>query len=113
MTRRCRQGKRGHGFSLTKPGTHLKNAIAIKTFSKWKNSRLGFIQVDLVAHCGDRVEGFYLNTLSAVGVATGWFEPIAVWGKGQKRVGGGYPSVAATATHDFAGTGFRQWDRVY
>jgi hypothetical protein len=87
ITRRWREGKRGHGFSLTKPGTHLKNDIPIKTFSEWKNSRPGFVQVDLVAHCGERVDGFYLNTLSAVDVATGWFEPLAVWGKGQERVG--------------------------
>lgn len=87
ITRSWRQGKRGQGLSLTKPGTHLKNAIPLKTFSEWENSRPGFIQVDLVAHCGDRVEGFYLNTLSAVDVATGWFEPIAVWGKGQAPVG--------------------------
>jgi hypothetical protein len=87
ITRRWREGKRGHGFSLTKPGTHLKNAIPLKTFSEWENSRPGFIQVDLVAHCGDHVDGFYLNTLSAVDVATGWFEPIAIWGRGQERVG--------------------------
>lgn len=87
ITRRWRQDKRGEGLSLTKPGTHLKNAIPLKTFSEWENSRPGFIQADLVAHCGDRVEGFYLTTLSAVDVATGWFEPIAVWGRGQERVG--------------------------
>ena len=44
--------------------------------------------MDLVAHCGESVEGFYINTLSAVDVATGWYEPVAVWGKGQDRVGG-------------------------
>ncbi len=87
ITRRWRQENREHGLSLTKPGTHLKNAIPIKTFSEWENSRPGFVQVDLVAHCGDRAEGFYLTTLSAVDVATGWFEPIAVWGRGQERVG--------------------------
>ena len=87
ITRRWRQGKKRHGLSLTKPGTHLKNAIPIKTFSEWENSRPGFIQVDMVAHCGGRAGGFYLNTLSAVDVATGWFEPLAVWGKGQQRVG--------------------------
>jgi hypothetical protein len=87
ITRRWRQGERKHGISLTKPGTHLKNAIPVKTFSEWENSRSGFIQVDMVAHCGDRAGGFYLNTLSAVDVATGWFEPLAVWGKGQQRVG--------------------------
>ena len=87
ITRRWRQDKRGQGFSLTKPGTPLKNAIPLKTFSEWENSRPGFIQVDLVAHCGDHVDGFFLNTLSVVDVATGWFEPVAVWGKCQERVG--------------------------
>lgn len=48
----------------------------------------GFIEADLVAHCGDNVEGFYLTTLSAVDVATGWYESVAVWGKGQARVAG-------------------------
>ena len=37
-------------------------------------------------HCGESGEGFYLTTLSAVDVATGWSECIGVWGKGQSRV---------------------------
>ena len=41
----------------------------------------------MVAHCGDSTEGFYLNTLSTVDVATGWVECRGVWGKGQQRVG--------------------------
>jgi len=49
---------------------------------------MGASPADLVAHCGESVEGFYLNTLSAVDVATGWYEPVTVWGKGQARVGG-------------------------
>jgi len=40
-----------------------------------------------VAHCGESPEGFYLNTLSTVDIATGWSECVAVWGKGQERVG--------------------------
>ena len=46
-----------------------------------------------MAHCGDNVEGFYLTTLSAVDVATGWVEPVAVWGKGQSRVRGAVHDV--------------------
>lgn len=30
--------------------------------------------------------GHYLNTLNVVDVATGWVEPIGVWGKGQAGV---------------------------
>ena len=44
-------------------------------------------RLDLVAHCGDSVDGFYLNTLMAVDVATGWSEFEGVWGKGEQRVG--------------------------
>ena len=84
-------GKRN--FSTTRPGTLLKNAIPIRTFSEWNEKQPGFLEVDLVAHCGDNVEGFYINTLSAVDVATGWVEPVAVWGKGQSRVRGAVHDV--------------------
>jgi len=77
-----------HRFSLTKPGTLLKNAIPVKTYAEWDDARPGFLEVDLVHHCGASEEGFYLTTLSAVDVATGWSECMAVWGKGQERVGG-------------------------
>jgi hypothetical protein len=88
MTRRWRLGRIRRGMSTTKPGTLLKEAIPIKTFSEWEDTRPGFVRADLVAHCGDSAEGFYLTTLSIVDVATGWHEPMAVWGKGQDRVGG-------------------------
>jgi hypothetical protein len=41
----------------------------------------------LVAHCGESLGGFYLNTLSTVDIATGWSECAGVWGKSQDRVG--------------------------
>ena len=88
VLRRWRGNGRRHGLGTTKPGTLLKNAIPVRTFSEWDESKPGFLEVDLVAHCGDSTAGFYLTTLSAVDVATGWYEPVAVWGKGQDRVGG-------------------------
>jgi len=51
------------------------------------------LQLDLVAHCGDSTEGFYLCSPVAVDVATGWSEFEAVWGKGQQRVGTGVHMV--------------------
>ena len=75
-------------FSTTKSGSLLKAAIPIRTFADWDDKRPGFLEIDLVAHCGESTEGFYLNTLSAVDVATGWVECRGVWGKGQQRVGG-------------------------
>jgi hypothetical protein len=88
VLRRWRLRPRRHGLSTTRPATILKNAIPLKTFSEWSESKPGNVEVDLVAHCGDSTEGFFLYTLSAVDVATGWYEPMAVWGKSQDHVGG-------------------------
>ena len=73
--------------SLTKPGTLLRNRIEVRTFRDWDNSSPGFVEVDTVAHCGPTTEGFYLWTVTAVDVATGWVELDVVWGKTQERVG--------------------------
>jgi len=75
------------GFATTRPGSLLKDSIPIRTFADWEEKRPGFLEVDLVSHCGESPEGFYLTTLSAVDVASGWAECIGVWGKSQKRVG--------------------------
>jgi len=75
-----------HPFATTKPGSLLKKSIPIRTFADWEENTPGFLEIDLVAHCGESTEGFYLNTLSTVDVASGWSECMAVWGKGQQRV---------------------------
>jgi hypothetical protein len=75
-------------LSTTRAGSVLKQAIAIRTFADWTDEGPGFLEIDLVAHCGESTEGFYLTTLSAVDVASGWSECMGVWGKGQERVRG-------------------------
>jgi len=75
-------------FTTTKPGSLLKRAIPIRTFTDWQEDRPGFLEIDLVSHCGESTEGFYLTTLCTVDVASGWSECVGVWGKGQERVGG-------------------------
>jgi len=77
-----------HPLTTTKPSSLLKSSIPIRTFADWQEDCPGFLEVDLVAHCGDSTEGFYLTTLCAVDVASGWSECIGVWGKRQERVGG-------------------------
>lgn len=63
-----------HGISTTKPGSLLKQAIPIRTFTPWEDERPGFLEIDLVAHCGSTTEGTYLNTLTCTDLATGWTE---------------------------------------
>jgi len=73
-------------LSTTRPGSLLKSCIPIRTFADWQENKAGFMETDLVAHCGDSTEGFYLNTLCAVDVASGWTECLPVWGKWQEKV---------------------------
>lgn len=71
------------------PLTALKRQIPIRTWGEWAGVRPGALQGDLVLHCGESTEGFFLTTLVAVDVATGWTELEAIWGLGQRRVGSG------------------------
>ena len=57
--------ERGRGLSTTKPGTLLKDAIPIRTFADWDDAKPGFVEMDLVAHCGETTAGQYLQTLTA------------------------------------------------
>jgi len=92
-----------HPFSTTKPGSLLKNSIPIRTFADWEENHPGFLEADLVAHCGESAEGFYLTTLSTVDVATGWSECVGVWGKGQERVGGAIHQLQKRLPFPFLG----------
>jgi len=67
-----------HGLPTTKPGSLLKKAIPVRTFTPWKEDRPGFLEIDLVAHCGETTEGQYLSTLTCVDLSTGWVECLAV-----------------------------------
>jgi len=73
------------GLATTKPGTLLRKQIPIKT-KQWDESMPGFLETDLVAHCGTAIEGQYANTVDTVDIATGWSEQRAVWGKGEAGV---------------------------
>ncbi len=75
-----------YGLGTTKPGLLLKQHIPIRTFSEWDDHRPGFVEADLVAHCGDNVGGSYLNTLTMVDVATGWTECMALLFRDQETV---------------------------
>lgn len=70
------------GLCTTRPGSIIRDLIPIKT-NQWDENRPGFIEVDLVAHCGTSVAGEYINTLDIVDIATGWTSQRAVWGKGE------------------------------
>jgi hypothetical protein len=46
------------GLSTTKAGNLLKSWIPIRIFADWTEDQLGFLEIDLVTHCGESVDGF-------------------------------------------------------
>jgi hypothetical protein len=90
IDRVLRPHRRDHprGLATTGPGhPALAAQVPIRTFGDWQDVRPGSLQADLVGHCGETVEGFFLTSSVVVDVATGWTECQAVWGKGYERVG--------------------------
>ncbi len=75
-----------HGISTTRSGTLLKKQIPIRTFQDWNEAKPGFMETDLVAHCGIQAEGSYLYTLTLTDIATGWTECLPLLGRGQEAV---------------------------
>jgi hypothetical protein len=78
--------KTPHGLSTTKPGSLLKNLIPVHTFTAWDEERPGFMEIDLVAHCGDSVQGQFLNTLTCTDISTGWTDVTALSHRSQEAV---------------------------
>jgi hypothetical protein len=88
---------RPRGRCTTKPGTLLKDKIPVRTFADWNDACSGFLEMDLVAHCGESTAGEYLHTLSAVDMATGWCELEVLPQPQQPASGDGGPGADAGA----------------
>src|SRR5207244_12359774 len=71
---RTQRKPRVHGLSTTTPGLWCKSQIPVRTFSEWEEDRPGFVEMELVAHCGEHLDGRFLYTLTLTELATGWTE---------------------------------------
>lgn len=63
-----------HGLSTTTPGLLRKDQLSVRTFAPWQDHQPGFVEMDLVAHCGSHVDGSFLYTMTLTDLATGWTE---------------------------------------
>jgi hypothetical protein len=92
----AREEHPAHGLSTTKPGSLLKKAIPVRTFTPWDEDQPGFLEIDLVAHCGQTTEGQYVNTLTGLDLSTGWIECMAVRQRTQQAV---FEAIKTMRTH--------------
>ncbi len=49
--------KPARGLCTAKPGSLLKKQVPARTFTPWDEQRAGFVEIDLVAHCGTSTAG--------------------------------------------------------
>ena len=59
----------------------------------WQTRVPGHFEVDLVHHCGGSTAGEYVHTLQMVDVATGWSERVAILGRSQRAMEGGFRRI--------------------
>jgi hypothetical protein len=52
----------------------VAQAIPVRTFADWGDPPPGFGEIDLGAHCGDRLEGSFVHTLVLTDISSGWVE---------------------------------------
>jgi hypothetical protein len=79
-----KDGKKG--LCTTASGSLLKQQIKIRTFADWNDVVPGFLEGDLVAHCGTTTQGVYLNTLVITDIASTWTEFFPLLVKGEAGV---------------------------
>lgn len=72
-------------YGRTKPGTLLRHKIPVKT-DCWDVERPGFMEADLVCHCGGSTQGEFIYSLNLTDILSGWVETQAVMGKGERGI---------------------------
>lgn len=81
--REIRHLKRNRG--MTCKGSLLKSSIPVR-ITDWDTSKLGFMEIDTVAHNGGDPSGIFIFTLDLTEIFSGWAEQEAVMGKGETGV---------------------------
>jgi GNAT superfamily N-acetyltransferase len=54
--------------------TALRRSVPIRTYADWNSPEPGFMEIDLVAHCGDRLVGAFVYTLTLTDISSTWTE---------------------------------------
>jgi hypothetical protein len=67
-----------------KPSLALKHKIAIR-LTNWDTAKVGYVEADLVFHCGASTLGQHLCTMSATEISSGWWEGEPILGRSQDQ----------------------------
>ena len=68
--------------------------IPVRTFNDWNRPPPGFLEIDLVAHCGGSLSGSFIHSLVATDICTGWTEAVPLLAREQSLVVEGLEAIA-------------------
>ena len=74
--------------------TSMGRQIPVRTFNDWNRPPLGFLEIDLVAHCGGSLSGSFIHSLVATDICTGWTEAVPLLAREQSLVVEGLEAIA-------------------
>lgn len=78
-----------------RPGGNLiARKIPLK-MTDWDLSEIGYLEMDLVLHCGASTAGEYAHSLSTLEIGSTWWEGEAVMGRAQERIFGAIKQIRA------------------
>ena len=64
--------------SRAKTTPAVRRRVPVRTFADWHEPPPGFVEADLVVHCGESMAGSFASTLVLTDIASGWTECIAL-----------------------------------
>jgi hypothetical protein len=56
----------------------VRRRVPVRTFADWHEPPPGFVEADLVVHCGESMAGSFASTLVLTDIASGWTECLAL-----------------------------------
>ena len=71
----------------------LGTPSALRTYNDWNRPPPGFLEIDLVAHCGDNMGGSFIHSLVVTDVCTGWTEAVPLLARDQSLVLAGLEAI--------------------
>jgi hypothetical protein len=103
LLKKAKEKPTNKGKSTTKPGTLLKKQIPLRMGDEWDENEPGFVEIDLVAHCGETTAGDYVNTLTVTDICSGWTETTAILNKAQMHTFKGLKSIESLQPFPYKG----------
>ena len=57
--------------------------VPVRTYNDWNKPPPGYLEIDLVTHCGGPLSGSFIHSLVVTDVCTGWTEAVPLLARDQ------------------------------